>query len=110
MSLDLRNLIINFKRWSQERKIYLLFLSYSSNQSFSPFSFAPHLLRSDLSPFTQNDKNDPEAGELHPDARRKPTPDFEGETNPATGEIGGPKKDPLSWEREWTYGGRATDF
>ncbi|CAO1634661.1 unnamed protein product [Sympodiomycopsis kandeliae] len=48
--------------------------------------------------------------EMHPDARRKPQPDFEGETNPRTGEIGGPKKDPLQWEREWTYGGRATDF
>lgn len=48
--------------------------------------------------------------EIHPDARRKPKPDFEGETNPQTGEVGGPKKDPLTWEKEWTYGGRATDF
>lgn len=54
----------------------------------------------------QNSKGD----EIHPDARRKPSPDFEGETNPQTGEVGGPKKDPLQWEREWTYGGRATDF
>lgn len=45
----------------------------------------------------------------HPDARRTPKPDFEGERNPVTGEIGGPKKDPLL-HREWTYGGRATDF
>lgn len=48
--------------------------------------------------------------ELHPNARKAPMPDFEGETNPHTGEIGGPKKDPLQWEKEWTYGGRATDF
>lgn len=74
-----------------------------------PFSYTP-FDETDLSPFTKNSKNDPEAGELHPDARRKPTPDFEGETNPTTGEVGGPKKDPLSWQREWTYGGRATDF
>jgi hypothetical protein len=47
---------------------------------------------------------------VHPDARRKPSPDFEGETNPETGEVGGPKKDPLTWAREWSYGGRATDF
>ncbi|CAO1615119.1 unnamed protein product [Jaminaea pallidilutea] len=48
--------------------------------------------------------------ELHPNARRAPQPDFEGDTNPKTGEVGGPKKDPLTWEREWTYGGRASDF
>lgn len=47
---------------------------------------------------------------MHPDARRKPRPEFDGETNPNTGEIGGPKNDPLKHEREWTYGGRATDF
>lgn len=68
------------------------------------------LAGAEQSPFSQNAGNDPEEGELHPDARRKPQPDFEGETNPITGEVGGPKKDPLSWENEWTYGGRATDF
>ncbi|KAK0545708.1 Succinate dehydrogenase assembly factor 2 mitochondrial [Tilletia horrida] len=46
---------------------------------------------------------------VHPDLRRKPAPDFEGETNPETGEVGGPKKDPLKWEREWTYGDRRQD-
>ncbi|PWN38692.1 hypothetical protein IE81DRAFT_327238 [Ceraceosorus guamensis] len=51
-----------------------------------------------------------ESDAIHPDARRVPTPDFEGDTNPSTGEVGGPKKDPLAWQREWTYGGRATDF
>ncbi|KAN0064783.1 hypothetical protein ACQY0O_001840 [Thecaphora frezii] len=48
--------------------------------------------------------------QFHPDARKKPLPDFEGDTNPHTGEVGGPKKDPLLYEKEWTYGGRATDF
>ena len=50
--------------------------------------------------------------QLHPDARRPIQPDFEGDTNPVTGEIGGPKKEPLQWgaQGEWTYGGRATDF
>ncbi len=62
----------------------------------------------DLSPFSSNTSMDSE--ELHPDVRRKPDPDFDGDTNPTTGEVGGPKKDPLSWNREWTYGGRATDF
>jgi hypothetical protein len=51
-----------------------------------------------------------EGEELHPNVRRGATPEFEGDTNPKTGEVGGPKNDPLRWEREWTYNGRATDF
>ncbi len=49
---------------------------------------------------------------LHPDARRGAKPEFEGDVNPKTGEVGGPKNDPLRWgpSSEWTYNGRATDF
>ncbi|KAA8904819.1 hypothetical protein FN846DRAFT_951990 [Sphaerosporella brunnea] len=47
--------------------------------------------------------------DLHPDLRRGAKPEFEGDKNPVTGEIGGPKNDPLR-HREWTYNGRATDF
>src|ERR1044071_1830664 len=32
----------------------------------------------------------------HPDLRKKPSPQFEGDKNPETGEIGGPKQDPLT--------------
>ena len=48
----------------------------------------------------------------HPDARRGAKPEFEGDINPGTGEVGGPKNDPLRWGStgEWTYNGRATDF
>ncbi|GAK65881.1 uncharacterized protein PAN0_010c4103 [Moesziomyces antarcticus] len=63
--------------------------------------------KQNASPFLASD---PEKGDMHPDARRKPRPEFEGETNPSTGEIGGPKNDPLKYDKEWTYGGRATDF
>ncbi|CAI2168116.1 5130_t:CDS:2 [Funneliformis geosporum] len=31
----------------------------------------------------------------HPDLRQKPSPQFEGDKNPKTGEIGGPKQEPL---------------
>lgn len=34
--------------------------------------------------------------EMHPDYRRAPEPTFEGETNPVTGEVGGPKREPLT--------------
>ena len=50
--------------------------------------------------------------ELHPDVRKSVLPEFEGERNPKTGEIGGPKNEPLKWggEADWSYNGRVTDF
>ena len=50
--------------------------------------------------------------ELHPDMVRRAQPEFEGDVNPKTGEVGGPKNEPLRWgpTSEWTYNGRATDF
>ncbi|PWY69757.1 hypothetical protein BO70DRAFT_365692 [Aspergillus heteromorphus CBS 117.55] len=50
--------------------------------------------------------------ELHPDIKSGPKPEFEGEKNPKTGEVGGPKNEPLRWgaEGDWSYGGRVTDF
>jgi hypothetical protein len=35
--------------------------------------------------------------ELHPDAPQGLKPEFEGEKNPKTGEVGGPKNEPLRW-------------
>lgn len=39
-------------------------------------------------------------------------PEFEGDTNPRTGEVGGPKTEPLRWGSggDWSYNGRVTDF
>ena len=50
--------------------------------------------------------------ELHPDVRTGAKPEFEGETNPRTGEVGGPKNEPLRWgaEGDWSFNGRVTDF
>ncbi|KAL4755019.1 hypothetical protein BDW72DRAFT_189631 [Aspergillus terricola var. indicus] len=50
--------------------------------------------------------------ELHPDAKGGLKPEFDGEKNPKTGEIGGPKNEPLRWGAggDWSYGGRVTDF
>ena len=50
--------------------------------------------------------------ELHPDVRRGTKPEFEGERNPRTGEVGGPKNEPLRWGGgvDWSYNGRVTDF
>lgn len=53
-----------------------------------------------------------EGKELHPHVRRGAQPEFEGETNPKTGEVGGPKNEPLRWGAagDWSYNGRVTDF
>ncbi|OJD17240.1 hypothetical protein AJ78_02677 [Emergomyces pasteurianus Ep9510] len=50
--------------------------------------------------------------ELHPDLFRGAKPEFEGEKNPKTGEVGGPKNDPLRWgaQGDWSFNGRVTDF
>lgn len=50
--------------------------------------------------------------ELHPNVRRGAPPEFEGDTNPKTGEVGGPRNEPLRWGAagEWSYNGRTTDF
>lgn len=47
---------------------------------------------------------------LHPNIRRGAPPEFEGDVNPKTGEVGGPKNDPLRWNGDWSYNGRVTDF
>jgi hypothetical protein len=53
-----------------------------------------------------------EGEELHPHVRRGAAPEFEGERNPKTGEIGGPKVEPLRWggNGDWSYNGRVSDF
>ncbi|KAF2089835.1 DUF1674-domain-containing protein [Saccharata proteae CBS 121410] len=53
-----------------------------------------------------------EGEELHPDVRRGAKPEFEGDVNPKTGEVGGPKNEPLRWGAvgDWSYNGRVTDF
>ena len=45
----------------------------------------------------------------HPDVRKGPKKDFEGDVNPKTGEQGGPKVDPFkAGPNDWQYGGRVT--
>lgn len=55
---------------------------------------------------TAEAENDPTV--MNP-AYRKPYEEFEGEVNPETGEIGGPKQDPLR-HGDYSFNGRVTDF
>jgi hypothetical protein len=52
------------------------------------------------------------SGVMHPDMRKGAAQEFEGEVNPKTGEVGGPKNEPLRWgaKGDWSYNGRVTDF
>jgi hypothetical protein len=50
-----------------------------------------------------------EESSAHPDLRKEQSPQFEGDKNPETGEIGGPKQEPLK-HGDWSYGARVTDF
>ncbi|KAL1916398.1 uncharacterized protein VTP21DRAFT_5589 [Calcarisporiella thermophila] len=45
----------------------------------------------------------------HPDAKEALPEEFEGDRNPATGEIGGPKQEPLK-HGDWSFSGKVTDF
>jgi len=53
-----------------------------------------------------------EGEELHPHVRRGAPPEFKGDVNPKTGEINGPKNEPLRWGAggDYSYNGRVTDF
>ncbi|GJJ73545.1 hypothetical protein EMPS_05903 [Entomortierella parvispora] len=45
----------------------------------------------------------------HPDAKAPVPDEFEGDTNPNTGEVGGPKREPVRFG-DWSFKGRVTDF
>ncbi|KAK7938013.1 FMP21 [Apiospora aurea] len=55
-----------------------------------------------------------EEGTVQPNVplRKGAPPEFEGETNPKTGEVGGPKNEPLRWGAagDYSFNGRVTDF
>ncbi|KAK4097065.1 hypothetical protein N658DRAFT_500879, partial [Parathielavia hyrcaniae] len=52
------------------------------------------------------------AGSLSAGIRQGAPPEFEGDRNPKTGEVGGPKNEPLRWggAGDWSYNGRGAGF
>ncbi|EEA22633.1 hypothetical protein TMatcc_001472 [Talaromyces marneffei ATCC 18224] len=60
----------------------------------------------------QSSSNGQGEEDLFPHMREAMKPEFEGDTNPKTGEVGGPKNEPLRWghQGDWSYNGRVTDF
>lgn len=55
---------------------------------------------------------DVSAGSFSGGVRKGAPPEFEGDQNPRTGEVGGPKNEPLRWgsKGDWSFNGRVTDF
>ena len=56
----------------------------------------------------------PHAPDVHPDAPAPLRAEFTGDVNPATGERGGPKREPVGrWAQDggdWSFKGRVSDF
>ncbi|KAI8146233.1 hypothetical protein BJV82DRAFT_600996 [Fennellomyces sp. T-0311] len=48
-------------------------------------------------------------GAVHDDVIPKTAPEFEGDVNPKTGEVNGPKTEPTR-HGDWSFGSRVTDF
>ncbi|KAI1636669.1 DUF1674-domain-containing protein [Biscogniauxia mediterranea] len=51
-------------------------------------------------------------GTMSTPLRRGAPPEFDGDVNPRTGEVGGPKNEPLRWgaQGDYSFNGRVTDF
>ena len=82
------------------------------NQSPHAEDTAPSSADKDIAAINARVQATGDGEELHPDVRRGVKPEFEGDRNPKTGEIGGPKNEPLRWggDVDWSYNGRVTDF
>ncbi|KAG6012018.1 hypothetical protein E4U54_007774 [Claviceps lovelessii] len=81
----------------------------SLSSAFQPAAAADKdATTSNASPAPQQDQDDA----LPAGVFRGAKPEFSGDTNPRTGEVGGPKNEPLRWggEGDWSYNGRVTDF
>jgi hypothetical protein len=90
------------------------------NAASSP-DFSPSLHQSAQSaatdPQTQSQSRDsPFVAEIDLETpaplRKGAPPEFEGDVNPRTGEVGGPKNEPLRWgaRGDYSFNGRVTDF
>lgn len=88
--------------------------SPATAQSNSATSFSPSDIRARInqSPASQPETTAEGGVGNHPHMRRGAPPEFEGDVNPKTGEVGGPKNEPLRWGGggDWSYNGRVSDF
>lgn len=90
----------------------VVFMRSYSAKGLRPRGPAPIPLESaeDQAEFEQLVKNAQSAPATnHPDASTPVPDEFQGDTNPTTGEVGGPKREPVRFG-DWSFKGRVTDF
>ncbi|TGJ79864.1 hypothetical protein E0Z10_g8908 [Xylaria hypoxylon] len=80
--------------------------STTSTASSSPSSTAAEINTN------ANAQEDIDTAQQPAPLRKGAPPEFEGDVNPRTGEVGGPKNEPLRWGAggDYSYNGRVTDF
>jgi len=80
-------------------------LQYQSAEELAPTPAADPVTLDDGTGIT------PDAARNTP-LRKGARPEFDGDVNPKTGEVGGPKNEPLRWGAagDYSYNGRVTDF
>jgi hypothetical protein len=87
-------------------------------QQTSPLATSRHVSTPDSSSSSATESSPPDSSDetatatLSGGIRKGAAPEFSGDKNPKTGEVGGPKNEPLRWgsEGDWSYNGRVTDF
>lgn len=77
-----------------------------------PLSTSRHVSSPSSADSTANAGAGDKVGNLNDGVWRGAPAEFEGDTNPKTGEVGGPKNEPLRWGSggDWSYNGKVTDF
>lgn len=81
-----------FEKLQQAANTQIAIDEYNEEMGFK--SDAPPKINSDIGQFT---------------GTMQTIPEFEGDTNPVTGEVNGPKQDPIK-HGDWSFNGRVTDF
>lgn len=121
-----RSILIRTKTMINQKPCYLKFLTprcrHNSSESalplpkkkstYSPSPSPPPLPPKEQKEFislinqSNSSSQDQRDNQSHPDLRNLGPEEFQGDINPKTGEVNGPKRDPLKWPNEWGYGGR----
>ncbi|KAI0803695.1 hypothetical protein GGR55DRAFT_661752 [Xylaria sp. FL0064] len=83
----------------------------TSTPDFSPAT-RPNPQETSAAALSQNTQQDIQDIDKPTPLRKGAPPEFEGDVNPRTGEVGGPKNEPLRWgaNGDYSFNGRVTDF
>ncbi|GMM29612.1 Sdh8 protein [Martiniozyma asiatica (nom. inval.)] len=78
----------------QQANTQIAIEDYNEKQGFKEQQVAPAIKTSDIGTFG---------------SQMQTIPEFEGDVNPKTGEVNGPKQEPVR-HGDWSFNGRVTDF